>query len=297
MRIRAAACLAGALAVIVGTTSLGGQTGSVTFKDVTAAAGITFVHNSGRSGKKYLPETMGAGGAFVDLDGDGWLDIVIVNSRDWAPKAGTASVHGLYRNNRNGTFTDVVKGSGLDQSVYGMGVAAGDVDNDGDEDLYVTALEGDRLYRNDGGFKFTNVTRAAGLVNANFGTSAAFVDYDRDGALDLFVANYVQVVRGHRQALCARRQEQVVLHARGVSRRRVETLSQSGRGPIRRREPEGGRRQSRRQGARGRARGLRRRRVGRPVCRQRHAAQPVVPQQPQRHVLGHGRGRRRRVLR
>ena len=105
---------------------------------------------------------------------------------------GAASVHGLYRNNRNGTFTDVVKGSGLDQPAYGLGVAAGDIDNDGDEDLYITALEGDRLYRNDGAFKFANVTKAAGIVNANFGTSAAFVDYDRDGRLDVFVANYVK---------------------------------------------------------------------------------------------------------
>ena len=173
-------------------TQIAGQVAAVTFKDVTASAGIAFIHNSGRAGKKYLPETMGAGGAFVDLDGDSWLDLVIVNGRDWTPKAGAASVHGLYRNNRNGTFTDVVKGSGLDQSAYGLGVAAGDVDNDGDEDLYITALEGDRLYRNDGAFKFTNVTRAAGIANANFGTSAAFVDYDRDGRLDLFVANYVR---------------------------------------------------------------------------------------------------------
>ena len=135
---------------------------------------------------------MGAGGAFVDLDGDGWLDIVIVNGRDWAPRPGAASVNGLYRNNRNGTFTDVVKGSGLDQPAYGLGVAAGDIDNDGDEDLYITALEGDRLYRNDGAFKFANITKAAGIVNANFGTSAAFVDYDRDGRLDVFVANYVK---------------------------------------------------------------------------------------------------------
>ena len=268
MRIQVAACLAGTLTAIVGTTPVGGQAGAVTFKDVTAASGITFTHNSGRSGKKYLPETMGAGGAFVDLDGDGWLDIVIVNSRDWAPKAGTVSVHGLYRNNRNGTFTGVVKGSGLDQSVYGMGVAAGDVDNDGDEDLYVTALEGDRLYRNDGGFTFTNVTKAAGLVNANFGTSAAFVDYDRDGALDLFVANYVKWSEATDKRCALDGKNKSVLHARGVSRRRVETLSQSGRGPIRRREPEGGCRQSRGQGARGRARRLRRRRVGRPVCRQ-----------------------------
>ena len=147
-----------------------GQGGAVTFKDVTAGAGISFIHNSGRAGKKYLPETMGAGGAFVDLDGDGWLDLVIVNGRDWAPKAGAASVHGLYRNNRNGTFTDVVKGSGLDQPAYGMGVAAGDVDNDGDEDLYITALEGDRLYRNEGALQVHQ--RDQGRRNQSTPTSA-----------------------------------------------------------------------------------------------------------------------------
>ena len=191
VRTRAAVVVSG-LAVLASLTPLTGQGSAVSFKDVTAAAGITFTHNSGRAGRKYLPETMGAGGAFVDLDGDGWLDIVIVNGRAWVPRSAAASFHGLYRNNRNGTFSDVVKGSGLDQPAYGMGVAAGDVDNDGDEDLYITALEGDRLYRNDGAFKFTNVTRAAGIANANFGTSAAFVDYDRDGRLDVFVANYVK---------------------------------------------------------------------------------------------------------
>ena len=191
MTARVGSGLAGVVAVILAMPGAA-QQAPVTFSDVTAAAGITFVHNSGRAGKKYLPETMGSGGAFVDLDGDGWLDIVLVNSRDWAPKPGAPSLHGLYRNNKNGTFTDVVRGSGLDQPVYGLGVTAGDFDNDGDDDLYVTALEGDRLYRNDGGFKFANVTRAAGIVNASFGTSAAFVDYDRDGRLDLFVANYVK---------------------------------------------------------------------------------------------------------
>ena len=187
---RVGAGVAAGMMLVAFGAAVDGQGGGPTFADVTASAGIAFRHNSGRAGKKYLPETMGAGGAFVDLDGDGWLDLVMVNSRDWVPK--TPSLHGLYRNNRNGTFADVVKGSGLDQPVYGMGIAAGDVDNDGDEDLYITALEGDRLYRNDGGFKFTNITKAAGIVNADFGTSAAFVDYDRDGRLDLFVANYVK---------------------------------------------------------------------------------------------------------
>lgn len=179
------------LATTLAGQSISGQSSIVTFKDVTGAAGITFTHNSGRAGKKFLPETMGAGGAFVDLDGDGWLDMVLVNSRSWGAGA-ASSPHGLYRNNRNGTFTNVVAGSGLDVSMYGMGVAAGDVDNDGDEDVYITAIEGDRLFRNDGAFKFRDVTKVAGIANANFGTSAAFVDYDRDGRLDLFVANYVK---------------------------------------------------------------------------------------------------------
>jgi hypothetical protein len=191
MRVAAAAVTV-ATAVALTGGQLEGQGGGVSFTDVTAAAGIRFTHNSGRAGKKWLPETMGSGGAFVDLDGDGWLDVVLVNGREWTPKPGSRSLHGLYRNNRDGTFTDVAKGSGLDVGMYGMGVAAGDYDNDGDEDLYITAIEGDRLFRNDGGFRFRDVTKAAGIANADFGTSAAFVDYDRDGRLDLFVANYVK---------------------------------------------------------------------------------------------------------
>ncbi len=166
----------------------------VRFTDVTAKAGIKFTHNSGRAGKKFMPETLGAGGAFFDADGDGWLDIVLINGRDWKPK-GRKSLHALYRNNRNGTFTDATKGSGLDVEMYGLGVAAADYDNDGKQDLYITALEGDRLFRNvtsGGKVKFQDVTAAAGIRNANFGTSAAWLDYDRDGRSDLFVANYVQ---------------------------------------------------------------------------------------------------------
>lgn len=164
---------------------------AVQFTDATRAAGITFTHNSGRAGRKLLPETMGAGVAFFDADGDGWPDLLFVNGRDWKP--GTRkSLHALYRNNRNGTFSDVTAGSGLDVEMYGMGVAVGDYDNDGKDDVYVTALEGDRLFRNLGGFKFRDVTKASGLANASFGTSAAWLDYDRDGRLDLFVANYVK---------------------------------------------------------------------------------------------------------
>ena len=163
----------------------------VTFTDVTAAAGIRFTHNSGRTGKKYLPETMGAGAAFFDADGDGLLDLLLINGRDWQPGK-RRSLPALYRNRGDGTFEDVTTGSGLDVELYGLGVAVGDYDNDGRDDVYVTALEGDRLFHNRGGGKFEDVTAAAGIRNASFGTSAAWLDYDKDGRIDLFVANYVQ---------------------------------------------------------------------------------------------------------
>src|SRR6476620_3625403 len=165
--------------------------GGVTFTDVTTAAGIRFTHNSGRAGKKYLPETLGSGAAFFDADGDGWPDLFLVNSKDWTPR-GKRSLSALYRNTGTGAFTDITAASGLDVEMYGIGAAAGDYDNDGRQDLYVTALDGDRLFHNEGNGKFRDVTKAAGTVTADFGTSAAWLDYDKDGRLDLFVANYVQ---------------------------------------------------------------------------------------------------------
>lgn len=165
--------------------------GGVHFTDVTARAGIHFVHNSGRAGKKYLPETLGPGCAFFDADGDGWADILIVNGRDWTPGK-RRSLPALYLNNHDGTFRDATAGSGLDVEMYAMGIAVGDYDNDGRDDVYVTALDGDHLFHNEGGGHFRDVTREAGIHNQAFGTSAAFLDYDRDGKLDLFVANYVQ---------------------------------------------------------------------------------------------------------
>ncbi|MBI3681409.1 MAG: CRTAC1 family protein [Acidobacteria bacterium] len=163
----------------------------VMFKDVTMQAGIRFVHNNGKSGKKWLPETLGSGCAFFDADGDGWPDILFINSKSWTPRP-EKSLHRLYRNNRNGTFRDITAGSGLDVEMYGLGVAVADYDNDGREDVYITALEGDRLFHNEGNGRFREVTEAAGIRNASFGTSAAWLDYDRDGKVDLFVANYVQ---------------------------------------------------------------------------------------------------------
>ncbi len=161
------------------------------FTDITAAAGIHFTHNAGRTGKKWLPETMGSGCAFLDADGDGWLDILLVNGKDLVPR-GRHTTAALYRNNHDGTFTDITRGSGLDIEIYGLGVAVGDYDNDGRDDLYITALGGDHLFHNEGAGRFRDVTREAGITNAVFPASAAWFDYDRDGKLDLFVANYVQ---------------------------------------------------------------------------------------------------------
>jgi hypothetical protein len=165
--------------------------GGIHFTDVTGKAGIHFTHNSGRAGKKYLPETLGPGCAFFDADGDGWPDILIVNGRDWTPGK-RRSLPVLYLNNHDGTFRDATAGSGLDVEMYALGVAVGDYDNDGRDDVYVTALDGDHLFHNEGGGRFRDVTREAGIHNQSFGTSAAWLDYDRDGKLDLFVANYVQ---------------------------------------------------------------------------------------------------------
>jgi hypothetical protein len=163
---------------------------NVRFADVTAKAGIHFVHHNGATGKKYLPETLGSGCAFVDLDGDGWPDILLINSKDFTPH-GHRYLPGLYRNNHDGTFTDVTRGSGLDVEMYGMGVAVADYDNDGLPDVYITALDGDHLFHNDGHLHFRDVTAQSGIHNASFGTSAAWFDYDHDGRADLFVANYV----------------------------------------------------------------------------------------------------------
>ena len=167
------------------------QPSAITFTDVTSQAGIHFTHNAGRTGKKYLPETLGAGCAFFDADGDGWADILLINSKDFTPH-GRRSLPALYRNNHDGTFKDITAGSGLDIELYGMGAAIGDYDNDGRDDVYITALDGDHLFHNEGNGKFRDVTRSSGIQNANFGASAAWLDYDRDGKLDLFVANYVQ---------------------------------------------------------------------------------------------------------
>jgi enediyne biosynthesis protein E4 len=165
----------------------------IQFRDITAQAGLHFTHNNGAYGKKYLPETMGPGCAFIDYDGDGYPDILLVNGEDWPGHKHAASTLKLYHNNHDGTFTDVTVKSGLAISLFGLGVAVGDYDNDGHDDIFISALGQSHLFHNNGNGTFTDVTRAAGLWGPNeFSTSAAWVDYDRDGKLDLVVANYVQ---------------------------------------------------------------------------------------------------------
>ena len=178
-----------ALLVAGGVTSAFGPDMSVRFVDTTAKAGIHFRHNTGATGKRYLPETLGSGVAFVDLDGDGWADILFVNGKDFTPH-GHRTTPALYRNNHNGTFTDITRGSGLDIELYGFGVAVADYDNDGRPDVYITALDGDHLFHNEGNCHFRDVTAESGIHNVNFGTSAAWFDYDKDGKADLIVANY-----------------------------------------------------------------------------------------------------------
>ena len=164
-----------------------------TLTDATTASGIAFHHNSGAFGAKYLPETMGPGCAFLDYDGDGWLDVLLINGMDWPGHKRRRSTMRLYRNNRNGTFTDVTERAGLAVEMYGLGVAIADYDNDGFPDIYVTAVGQNRLFRNNGRGAFIDVTAKSGLGGrTGFSTSAIWFDYDRDGLLDLFVCNYVR---------------------------------------------------------------------------------------------------------
>jgi len=181
--------------LLVGQAGIGAapETSSIQFRDVTQTAGIHFVHNNGAFGKKFLPETMGPGVAFIDHDNDGWPDVFLVNGMDWPSHIQKRSAPKLYHNNHDGTFTDVTHKAGLDVEMFGMGVAVGDYDNDGYDDLFVTAYGQNRLFHNNGNGTFTDVTQKAGLLGPKeFSTSAAWVDYDKDGHLDLVVGNYVQ---------------------------------------------------------------------------------------------------------
>ncbi|MEO8258169.1 MAG: CRTAC1 family protein [Acidobacteriota bacterium] len=161
--------------------------------NVTGAAGIDFQHNNGAYGGRLLPETLGSGCAFLDYDADGWLDILLVNGMDWPGHGRRRSTLRLFRNNRNGTFTDVTRRAGLEVEIYGMGIAVGDFNNDGYPDLFISCVGQNRLFRNTGQGTFLDVTRSSGLGRrVGLSTSALWFDFDRDGLLDLFVCNYVK---------------------------------------------------------------------------------------------------------
>ena len=185
MRVLIASALAAAAVAVTAADA------PITFTDATDAAGIRFSHTSGAFGRKYLPETMGSGVAWLDADGDGWQDLLFVNAKAWPGRAAPRATQALYRNRHDGTFADVTAGSGLDVELYGIGAAVGDFDSDGRDDVYITALDGNRLFRNLGSGTFADVTAAAGVADGGFSTSALWFDYDVDGDLDLFVAHYV----------------------------------------------------------------------------------------------------------
>jgi hypothetical protein len=164
---------------------------SPVFTEIAASAGVRFRHVAGRTPEKNMIETMGSGVCFLDYDGDSDADLFFVQSGPVPGAAGARTGHVLYRNDGKGSFTDVSASAGVAGTGFGMGCAAGDFDNDGDEDLYVTQFGPNLLYRNNGNGTFTEVGKKAGVDYPLWSTSAAFADYDADGRLDLFVANYV----------------------------------------------------------------------------------------------------------
>jgi len=170
---------------------------TIRFTDVTATAGIAFTHDAGATGNKWYPETIGAGVGFLDYDGDGWPDILLINGTFWPQHRDTAVGQGeptlrLYRNRGDGSFEDVTQRAGLALPLYGMGMAAADYDNDGDTDLVITGYGRNFFFINNGDGTFTEAAQRVGLQEGKWGSGAAFFDYDRDGLLDLVISNYVE---------------------------------------------------------------------------------------------------------
>jgi hypothetical protein len=163
------------------------------FTEITEKSGLNFIHDPAVDGTYYFPEVMGAGGALLDYDNDGDLDIYLVNGQRHGSNQGSLLKNHLFRQDKPGKFTDVTdQAFGSAKTGYGMGVAVGDIDNDGDVDLYVTNYGSDQLFRNNGNGTFTDITKEAGINASGWGTSATFLDFDRDGFMDLYVATYVR---------------------------------------------------------------------------------------------------------
>jgi hypothetical protein len=162
------------------------------FEEVCPGSGIDFVHATGHDGRFWFPEISAGGVGLLDYDGDGDLDVYLVQAGTLDPSVTDPPGNKLYRNRGDWTFEDVTAGAGVGDTGYGSGCACGDYDGDGDPDLYVTNLGPNVLYRNNGDGTFTDVTEAAGVGDASWGTSAAFIDYDQDGHVDLLMTNYVR---------------------------------------------------------------------------------------------------------
>jgi hypothetical protein len=179
--------------VVVGLVTTVAQSVSVRLTDITKTAGIIFTHDNGAFGRKFLPETLGSGAAFLDYDNDGLQDVLLVNAASWPGQPPSDSRARLYRNRGGGVFTDVTATAGLPAHLYGMGAAAADFDNDGWQDVLITAVGQNHLLHNSGRGTFVDVTLKAGLgPRTGFSTSALWFDYDRDGFLDLLICNYVR---------------------------------------------------------------------------------------------------------
>ena len=230
-----------------------------------------------------MPETMGGGVAVLDYDGDGKPDLLFVSGASWPGDARAASQKSslaLYRNEGNDAsglprFRNVTREAGLERVFYGMGASVADYDNDGRDDVYVTALNRNFLFHNLGG-RFEEVSSKAGVRESGWGTSSAWLDYDGDGLLDLYVCRYVDWSPDKDLFCTLDGQDQVLLHARALPGRPVAPLPQPRRRPLRATSRSQGRtRQRQPEGARRRAVGLRRRRPGRPARRQRHGARTI----------------------
>ncbi len=189
-RLFALALLGVCLTFVIGS-SISHFTFAPPFRDVSREVGVKFVHESNASPEKYIVETMGSGGGFLDYNNDGWLDIYLIPGGSLKIASKQRPINRLYRNNQDGTFTDVTREAGVEGNSYGMGCAFADVDNDGFVDMYITNLGPNVLYHNNGDGTFADVTGRAGVGDGRWSTSAAFADYDRDGYVDLYVCNYL----------------------------------------------------------------------------------------------------------